>query len=267
MGTAHPISQAGTPAAPELPSISITALAVGLSDLLRAADGLDLPARSHPRADEVLQPPVRVRAREPQGSRPLGAPLRRRPGQREPAQPRQAAVHLRGRHLRLFRGRGPRLRLRPDHLRPGPPHRTGHECRAWGTAIPRPGQPIKVPNPSLRARSVLGMSNATSATPGRVVLDWRYRPGRPGRTVRAVRPTGDLPVPGQGRALPQGLRRSLDHRPGRQPFHPRPAHHRPHPQTERETGMSFRVIYHQPVCPDCGSGQKSAPKTSTRPTG
>jgi hypothetical protein len=43
MGTAPSIGQAGIPAAPELPSISIAALAVGLSDLLRAADGLGLP--------------------------------------------------------------------------------------------------------------------------------------------------------------------------------------------------------------------------------
>jgi hypothetical protein len=43
MGTAQSIGQAGTPAAPELPPISIAALAVGLSDLLRAANGLGLP--------------------------------------------------------------------------------------------------------------------------------------------------------------------------------------------------------------------------------
>jgi hypothetical protein len=43
MGTAPSTGQAGTPAAPELPPISVAALAVGLSDLLRAADGLGLP--------------------------------------------------------------------------------------------------------------------------------------------------------------------------------------------------------------------------------
>ena len=43
MGTAPSTGQPGTPAALELPSISVAALAVGLSDLLRAADGLDLP--------------------------------------------------------------------------------------------------------------------------------------------------------------------------------------------------------------------------------
>ena len=44
MGTAQPlIVRAGSPAAPELSSIPVSALVVGLSDLLRAADGLGLP--------------------------------------------------------------------------------------------------------------------------------------------------------------------------------------------------------------------------------
>src|SRR5580700_5765656 len=43
MGTAPSTGQPGTPAVPQLPSISVAALAVGLSDLLRAADGLGLP--------------------------------------------------------------------------------------------------------------------------------------------------------------------------------------------------------------------------------
>ena len=57
------------------------------------------------------------------------------------------------------------------------------------------------------------MSNATSAMPARVVLDWRHGRCRPARTLRALRPAGGVPVPGQGRALPQGLRRNLDHHP------------------------------------------------------
>ena len=57
------------------------------------------------------------------------------------------------------------------------------------------------------------MSHATSGMPARVVLDWRHGRHRPARTLRAVRDPGGLPVPGQGRALPQGLRRGMDHRP------------------------------------------------------
>ena len=59
------------------------------------------------------------------------------------------------------------------------------------------------------------MSHATSAMPARVVLDWRH--GTIGELAPCVL-CGTLavvPVPGQGRALPQGLRRGMDH-------HPRP---------------------------------------------
>ena len=59
------------------------------------------------------------------------------------------------------------------------------------------------------------MSHATSGMPARVVLDWRRGTIGRTRTLRAVRHPGAVPVPGQGRALPQGLRRDLDH-------HPRP---------------------------------------------
>ena len=129
---------------------------------------------------------------------------------------------------------------------------------------PSPGPASQnLPYPYQRAKERFGMSNATSATPGRVVLDWRHGSVGPAEPCVLCGRPGDLPVPGQGRALPQGLRRSLDHRPGRQPSDPRPAHRRPHPQTERGTGMNFRVIYHQPVCPDCGSGQISTEDIDT----
>ena len=59
------------------------------------------------------------------------------------------------------------------------------------------------------------MSHATSGMPARRSPRLAARHHRPARTVRALRPPGPVPVPGQGRALPQGLRRDLDH-------HPRP---------------------------------------------
>ena len=113
--------------------------------------------------------------------------------------------------------------------RPGRHHRVlRRQCRAWGSAIPRPGQPQPTPA-SRKAKERLGMSNATSPRPGRVVLDWTPRPHRPARTLRAVRPARHLPVPRQGRALPQGLRRSVDHRTRLRPEDSRPAHRPAHP--------------------------------------
>ena len=59
------------------------------------------------------------------------------------------------------------------------------------------------------------MSNATSDLPGGVVLDWRHgRTGPPAPCVFGGRADG-VPLPGQGRALPQGLRRGMDHHPRR----------------------------------------------------
>ena len=70
------------------------------------------------------------------------------------------------------------------------------------------------------------MSHATSGMPARVVLDWRHGTiGQLAPCVLCGRPRR-LPVPGQGRALPQGLRRDLDH-------HPRPRAHRPRPADPR----------------------------------
>jgi hypothetical protein len=43
MGSLHPFDPGSGPAVPDLPPISIGALAVGLSDLFRQADGLVLP--------------------------------------------------------------------------------------------------------------------------------------------------------------------------------------------------------------------------------
>lgn len=43
MGSLHPYDPEGVPAVPDLPPISIGALAVGLTDLLQRADGLVLP--------------------------------------------------------------------------------------------------------------------------------------------------------------------------------------------------------------------------------
>ena len=57
------------------------------------------------------------------------------------------------------------------------------------------------------------MSHATSGMPARRSPGLAARHHRPARTLRAVRHPGAVPVPGQGRALPQGLRRDLDHRP------------------------------------------------------
>ena len=55
------------------------------------------------------------------------------------------------------------------------------------------------------------MSHATSAMPARVVLDWRHGTIGPLAPCVLCGHLGGVPVPGQGRALPQGLRRDLDH--------------------------------------------------------
>ncbi len=87
------------------------------------------------------------------------------------------------------------------------------QCRAWGTVIPRPGQPDQSPTSrkNRRPRHVPRYQH-----PAR----WRSPrldtcPDRPARTLRAVRHPGAVPVPGQGRALSQGLRRGMDQRPRR----------------------------------------------------
>ena len=53
---------------------------------------------------------------------------------------------------------------------------------------------------------------------------------RPARTLRALRPARAVPVPGHRRALPQGLRRDLDHHPRPRRGPPRPADPRLHPR-------------------------------------
>ena len=57
------------------------------------------------------------------------------------------------------------------------------------------------------------MSHATSAMPARRSPRLAARQHRPARALRAVRHPGTVPVPGQGRALSQGLRRDMDHHP------------------------------------------------------
>ena len=58
------------------------------------------------------------------------------------------------------------------------------------------------------------MSHATSGMPARpVVLDWRHGAIGPLAPCVLCGQTGAEPVPGHRRALPQGLRRDLDHHP------------------------------------------------------
>ena len=67
------------------------------------------------------------------------------------------------------------------------------------------------------------MSHATSGMPARpVALDWRHGAIGPLAPCVLVRPARAVPVPGHRRALPQGLRRDLDH-------HPRPRRGPPSP--------------------------------------
>ena len=63
------------------------------------------------------------------------------------------------------------------------------KCRAWGTAIPRPGQPDQFPI-SRKNKGDLGMSNSTPAMPGGVILDWTHaRTGPPEPCVFGDGPT------------------------------------------------------------------------------
>ena len=94
---------------------------------------------------------------------------------------------------------------------PGGAPELTHSAGPGGRPSPGPASQNH-PLPREKQRS-FGMLNATSGMPARVVLDWRHGTHRPAGTVRAVRQPGAEPVPGQGRALPQGLRRDLDHRP------------------------------------------------------
>ena len=58
MGSLHPYDPGGVPAVPDLPPISIGALAVGLTDLFKQADGLVLPRHaiiSEPQQEFALQ--------------------------------------------------------------------------------------------------------------------------------------------------------------------------------------------------------------------
>ena len=74
------------------------------------------------------------------------------------------------------------------------------------------------------------MSHATSGMPARVVLDWRHATIGPLAPCVLCGAPAAVPVPGQGRALPQGLRRDLDHRPRPRRSRPRPADPRLHPR-------------------------------------
>ena len=74
------------------------------------------------------------------------------------------------------------------------------------------------------------MSHATSGMPARVVLDWRRGTIGPLAPCVLCGTPAAVPVPGQGRALPQGLRRDLDHHPRPRHGPPRPADPRLHPR-------------------------------------
>ena len=95
-----------------------------------------------------------------------------------------------------------------------------------GDGYPRPASQ-NIPA-SRKEQETLGMSHATSALAGGVVLDWRHTAtGPPSHACSASGPT--VLGPSQGRALPQGMRRNLDHHLRRQRGRPRPADRRLHP--------------------------------------
>ena len=74
------------------------------------------------------------------------------------------------------------------------------------------------------------MSHATSGLPARLVLDWRHGASARSQPCVLCGTTGAEPVPGQGCALPQGLRRDLDHHHTRRAPWPCPADPPLHPR-------------------------------------
>ena len=127
----------------------------------------------------------------------------------------------------------PRQRHRTSRRRSSAPgsirhHHTKTPVPGLGDCHP-PARPARTfPLPREKQRRT-GMSHATSAMPGReVVLDWRHGQIGPLAPCVLCGTAHRVPVPGQGRALPQGLRRSLDHR-------PRPRRSRSRPADPRHT--------------------------------
>ena len=113
---------------------------------------------------------------------------------------------------------------------PGRHHRVlRRQCRAWGSAIPRPGQPQPTPA-SRKAKERLGMSNATSPRPGRVVLDWRHaRIGPPAPCVLCGQPA-ICRSPGKGAPCHKGCAEAWITVRASDPADPRPAHRPAHSQ-------------------------------------
>ena len=150
-------------ALPELPPLPIGVLAVGTADLLQQA--ADLP---QPRYITIYDhQSVSIQFAPEQASMRAITRWALRFGSVVTSQPHQGQDGPETWHrdrLRLLRHR--RHGVRPH------PGRTGQhltrQCRAWGTAIPRPGQPQLIPLPA-KAKESLGMSHATSGMPARPV--------------------------------------------------------------------------------------------------
>ena len=154
------------------------------------------------------------------------------------------------RQLRLPPGRRRPVRTSsgtPSARSPGgpPPWRSSpwppHSACTWrrirtDTAVPGlgdghpPARPARTIPYLAKSKGSFGMPNATSAMPARVVLDWRHASIGPLAPACCAATRDGVPVPGQGRALPQGLRRDLDHRPRPRRIRPRPADPRLHPR-------------------------------------
>ena len=188
-------ASAGT-ALPELPPLPIGALAVGAQNLLQEA--ADLPSPCYIAIFRTQHISVQFDGADPSSMRAVtrwalrfGGVVTSRalPGR---ARPGDLAQH----RVRLLR------RVRPG-LHPHPGRDRGHltqQCRAWETPSPGPASQ-NLPLPREKQRS-FGMSQATSAAPPRVVLDWRRGSHRPAGTLRAVRDPGRVPLPGHRPGLP-----------------------------------------------------------------
>ena len=166
------------------------------------------PSCPHRPASRCIPTTLSASSSPAQGQHPghhrLGGSLRQRYGQ--PI--RQALVrhrHLVHEALRLLRHRP--SRIRPHHGRTGQ-HLT--PMPGLPTAIPRPGQSERSPT----SRKANQLRHAQRYQRHAFARSTRLaaRQHRTAGKLRAVRHTGAEPLPGQGRALTQGLRRKLDHR-------------------------------------------------------